>query len=92
MNLWNAPVCEIAEGLAPPEDCGGVYGFERLKEILADPENEEHEELLWWYGYSEIRNKSITEINDLLRDAIRVFPEDWMEEEEEADFGGNDYE
>lgn len=34
----------------PPEDCGGVYGYYRLLEILADPNDEEHAELTEWVG------------------------------------------
>ena len=31
-----------ALGRCPPEDCGGPSGYERLLQILADPEDEEH--------------------------------------------------
>jgi Plasmid pRiA4b ORF-3-like protein len=34
----------------PPEDCGGVYGYYRLLEVLADPSDEEHAELTEWVG------------------------------------------
>ena len=34
----------------PPEDCGGVPGYFQLLEALADPEAEEHEEVLEWLG------------------------------------------
>ena len=36
----------------PPEDCGGTGGFEHLLEVLADPADEEHEEMLEWVGGS----------------------------------------
>ncbi len=39
-----------AAGRCPPEDCGGPSGYERLLQILADPEDEEHEEMLTWCG------------------------------------------
>jgi Plasmid pRiA4b ORF-3-like protein len=39
-----------AAGRCPPEDCGGPPGYERLLEILADPEDEEHDETLTWCG------------------------------------------
>ena len=35
---------------APPEDCGGPYGFMDFKEAMADPAHEEHEHLREWYG------------------------------------------
>jgi hypothetical protein len=39
-----------AIGRCPPEDCGGAPGYERLLEILADPGDAEHEEMLEWAG------------------------------------------
>lgn len=39
-----------AVGRCPPEDCGGAPGYENLREILADPEHEEHEETIAWCG------------------------------------------
>lgn len=42
------PVCIDGEGACPPEDCGGSPGYARLKEILADPSDEEHDELENW--------------------------------------------
>lgn len=44
------PVCLKGKGACPPEDCGGVWGYEHLLEVIADPEHEEHEELLEWLG------------------------------------------
>lgn len=37
-----------AKGKCPPEDCGGPYGYERIKAILADPKSEEYNETLEW--------------------------------------------
>jgi hypothetical protein len=31
------PVCVAGEGACPPEDCGGAWGYEHLREVLADP-------------------------------------------------------
>jgi hypothetical protein len=38
------------EGACPPEDCGGVWGYARLREVLADPADDEHDEMLAWLG------------------------------------------
>ena len=37
----------------PPEDCGGVWGYEQLLEILADPNHPERSERLEWMGVDE---------------------------------------
>ena len=39
-----------ASGRCPPEDCGGPPGYERLLEILADPNDDEHDAMLTWCG------------------------------------------
>lgn len=35
---------------APPEDVGGISGFELFLEAMEDPRHEEHEEIKRWYG------------------------------------------
>ena len=35
-------------GDAPPEDVGGVYGFERFLDTLGNPEDEEHDGMVEW--------------------------------------------
>ena len=42
--------CLAGKGACPPEDCGGAWGYANLKEALADPGHEEHEDLLDWLG------------------------------------------
>jgi hypothetical protein len=44
------PVCVAGAGACPPEDCGGVWGYAHLREILADPADEEHDDMLAWLG------------------------------------------
>ncbi len=48
------PVCVAGKGACPPEDCGGVWGYERLREVLADPADEEHGEMLEWLGLQAV--------------------------------------
>jgi hypothetical protein len=44
------PICVAGKGACPPEDCGGVWGYEHLREVLTDPADEEHGEMLEWLG------------------------------------------
>jgi hypothetical protein len=44
------PVCTGGERARPPEDCGGVSGYDDLLQILADPEHEEHRNMKTWVG------------------------------------------
>ena len=42
------PSCIGGRGACPPEDCGGVYGYQELREALANPDAPEYEELAEW--------------------------------------------
>jgi hypothetical protein len=42
------PVCVDGAQACPPEDCGGVSGYDELREVLADPTHEEYEHLREW--------------------------------------------
>jgi hypothetical protein len=44
------PACIAGRRACPPEDCGGVGGYERLLEIMADPEDDRYEEMVEWLG------------------------------------------
>jgi hypothetical protein len=44
------PILVATKGACPPEDCGGTWGYADLKEILADPSHDEHQERLEWLG------------------------------------------
>lgn len=47
------PVLVAVKGARPPEDCGGPWGYANLKEILADPNHDEHQEMLEWLGLDD---------------------------------------
>lgn len=42
------PTCIKGLRACPPEDCGGIWGYEHLKEILSDPNHEEYAEASEW--------------------------------------------
>ena len=42
-------VCLAGKRACPPEDCGGPWSYGRMLGVLADPTDEEHEELMEWF-------------------------------------------
>ena len=46
------PRCLAGKRKCPPEDCGGPWGYANMLKILADPDHEEHDEMLTWVGGS----------------------------------------
>ena len=44
------PVCVEGERACPPEDVGGVGGYKEYLEVLADVNDDRHEEMLRWRG------------------------------------------
>lgn len=73
------PDCIDGKGKCPPEDCGGVGGYENLKEILADKNHTEYEETAEWVGLEEdeLWDASEFEIEAIRKDLKTVFDEDF---------------
>ena len=44
------PRCVEGRRSCPPEDCGGPWGYSEYLAAIADPQHEQHEELLEWWG------------------------------------------
>ncbi len=44
------PQCIAGARACPPEDCGGVDGYDGLLEALNDPSDPDHEEICEWIG------------------------------------------
>jgi hypothetical protein len=44
------PMCITGQGACPPDDVGGVPGFENFVQAMTDPAHPEHEELASWHG------------------------------------------
>ena len=66
------PRCIKGKRACPPEDCGGVWGYQGLLDILKDPEHPEYEDMVEWLGDefdSEAFN--INETNEMLAEYVR---------------------
>ena len=44
------PLLTKAKGVCPPEDCGGVWGYNNMLNILKDRKHEEYESMREWVG------------------------------------------
>jgi hypothetical protein len=61
----------------PPEDCGGIWGYDYLLGVLADPRHEEHAERLEWLGLDSAAQFDpaafeVTKVNHALSGLARV--------------------
>lgn len=45
-----APVCIKGRRACPPEDCGGIWGYQQLLKTLANPKHPERQQKLKWLG------------------------------------------
>lgn len=67
-NQSKYPICLAGKMNCPPEDCGGVWGYSDMLEVLQDPEHENYESYIEWIGEEfdpEYFDKN--EVNILLR-------------------------
>jgi len=44
------PRCTGGRRAAPPDDCGGIWGYAELVEVLKDPADQQHNDRLEWLG------------------------------------------
>jgi len=64
--------CIKGKRSCPPEDCGGVWGYESLLEIINDPSHSEHEEMLEWIGGEfDAEYFDLNETNNILSKYIK---------------------
>lgn len=58
------PLCLGGENACPPEDVGGIPGYENFVKIMKDPDHEEHDSMLEWYG--SIYNPEYFDVNNIV--------------------------
>ena len=62
------PICLDGSRSCPPEDCGGIWGYEHFLEVIGNPKHEEHEAILEWIGEDfDPEYFSVDEVNSLLK-------------------------
>jgi len=44
------PICLAGRRSRPPEDCGGIGGYDEFLEAIRDPKHPDHEDMLTWAG------------------------------------------
>lgn len=60
------PVCLKGKRACPPEDCGGIWGYKELLEIISNPGHEDYEGLMEWLPEEfDPEYFAIDEINDI---------------------------
>jgi len=73
------PYCVTGKRACPPEDVGGIWGFEEFLEAIQDPKHEEHEAYLEWCGEPyDPEELDLDEINEGLKDIDGFF--EWYDE------------
>lgn len=61
------PFVVKGKGACPPEDCGGPWGYQELKETIKNPKAEDYEEMIEWVGDDFDPNHfNLEEANDRL--------------------------
>ncbi len=61
------PKCIKGKKACPPEDCGGIWGYQELIEILGDVSHPEHQAMIEWLGGNiDPEFFDLGEVNDVL--------------------------
>lgn len=73
------PYCVKGQRACPPEDVGGVWGYEEFLEAMKNPKHEEHESYVeWWGGIFDPEALDLDEINQGLQEIDQI---DWWWED-----------
>lgn len=61
------PVCVAGARNCPPEDCGGIWGYEEKLRILNDPQHDDYEDIKEWMGDHDPEAFDLEETNEALK-------------------------
>ncbi|MBC2459640.1 plasmid pRiA4b ORF-3 family protein [Clostridium beijerinckii] len=67
----NYPICIAGMENAPPEDVGGIPGYEKFLEIMSNPNHSEYEETKLWSDINWNKNFRMDLVNKRLKYALR---------------------
>jgi hypothetical protein len=63
----NVPRCLKGKRNCPPEDCGGIWGYEDLLKIISNPKHDEYESTLEWLaGHDDPEYFNLLQVNNSL--------------------------
>ena len=84
-NISPKPKLIGGKGVCPPEDCGGAWGYENLKEVLADKNHPDYQEFKeWLYGPDDFDEE---QDDELFEDEDPIWnPHEYSLEEEKEMF------
>lgn len=60
------PVCLDGGRRCPPEDVGGAHGYQKLLDVIFEPEHEEFEHYRQWAGNVHAEEFSVAAVNEIL--------------------------
>ncbi len=75
LQLARIPRCVTGQRACPPEDIGGVFGYERALPIVANPAHPEHQEMLAWIGPFDPNRFDLEAVNADLSEAFADKPQ-----------------
>jgi len=65
---FDYPNCITGKRACPPEDCGGVWGYQNFLEVIQDANHPEHEEMLEWVGgFFDPEDAGLADVNPRLK-------------------------
>jgi len=68
------PICLAGSRNCPPEDCGGIFGYVHLLEVLRNPKHPEFKEFSEWVEEFDPELFDLEETNEILKEF-----DDWRE-------------